>query len=177
MRPEDLSQYLEVFPEWRDRLEHEIPEKIAVLSPSSAQLDIVRLLFPGAEIKSLTADDWDLNQEGTEDFDLILAMNVFMYSSDPWKWFKNVFSRCKYFWMQDVIRTQRAPDGHLGTDGDHQRFSYRPEACALTPDACELSSGVGDRAIEFVVYESSSEFDKRKGQPGQSFLLFLRGDL
>lgn len=77
-------------------------------------------LFPGA--KNLPRWKWDLNKPGKKRFDLLVACNVFMMSSDPEKWFRNVFASCRYFLLQDVVYRKRDALQELGRDGDTMRY-------------------------------------------------------
>jgi hypothetical protein len=98
----------------------------AVLSPLHGRA-VSRLrggelkLFPRAT--AISHRDWDLNEPGVRDFDLIVAANVFMYSGRPREWFDNVLARCAYFLLLDLVRRKRAPDQELGDDGDAMRYA------------------------------------------------------
>lgn len=90
-------------------------KRIALLSPT-----LEHQLFPGAT--SLSQRRWDLQDPGRQSFDLIVAANVFMYSSEPELWFRNVLSSCKYLLLLDVVRRRRGPE-EFGADGDRMRYS------------------------------------------------------
>jgi hypothetical protein len=90
---------------------------VAILSPGDAE----RQLFPAAT--SLPYWRWNLDRPNRRRFDLIVASNVFMYSSDPARWFRHVLGSCRFFLLLDLIRRQRSPEGELGRDGDRVRFA------------------------------------------------------
>src|SRR3990167_5550836 len=136
MRPEDLEQYRQHFPHWTKLLwemigaESERQFGIGLLSGDTAQYNVLSDCF-GQEVAcvDVTRRDWDLNEPGRVNFDLIVGMNVFMYSPDPDLWFRNVFARCRFLWIQDPVCGKRGPvelgDGPTG-DGDAMRYGFDP---------------------------------------------------
>lgn len=170
MKDCDLREYEKVFPRWEEKVRGQI-HRILLLSPSGEQRHLINRLFPGAYVAELSHTQWDLNHPGQEDWDLIGAMNVFMCSPDPTLWFKHVLSRCKYFWIQDLIRARRnGAEECAKADGDLTRYCYLPAVTANIPDAYDLSR-FSDRLVDFHTYVST-------GQDGAlSFLMSLKGDL
>lgn len=124
MRPEDLEQYRIHFPYWA-QLVGDIRD-ICLLSGDGPQEQALWDVFPSARVSNVHRNTWDLNNPGQWDYDLIVGMNVFMYSPDPDLWFRNVFARCRYLWIQDPVCAKRGEvecgDGPNG-DGDSTRFS------------------------------------------------------
>jgi hypothetical protein len=103
---------------------------LAVLSPRHGPV-VSRIrrselaLFPNAT--ALSRREWDLDDPGPSDFDLVVAGNVFMYSPRPRQWFENVLERCAYLLLLDLVRRKRAEDSELGSDGDCMRYAIGGE--------------------------------------------------
>lgn len=176
MRKEDVEQYNIHLPVWANALNTSV-KKVCLLSGDPEQESILKRCFPRATVVRRDVNDWDLNEEGREKFDLIVAMNVFMYSTDPSTWFKNVLAKCKYFWVQDLICGQRGstdevangPDG----DGDNMRYSVTPLLKARYEHAYDISRHQ-DRLIRLVAYK----LDVPEHLPyGLSYIAFMKGDL
>ena len=175
MRPEDLEQYRIQFPSWAAAINHEV-RRVCVLSGDGQQLDIMRELFPAAEVGNCTREMWDLNERGRSNHSLIVAMNVFMYSPDPDLWFSNVFRQCQYLWVQDPVCGRRGAvelgDGPTG-DGDAMRYGFDPLLKTRLPHGYDLSKHQ-ERLIRLCAYR----LDVPKDLPyGLSHMAFLRGDL
>lgn len=100
-----------------------------VLSPCGQEQAMLSRLFPGAQVSTRSREQWDLMQESTEDvrWDLAVACNTFMYSTDPSRWLENLATWCRYLAIQDNARSRRMPDRYCGWgpggDGDCSRFS------------------------------------------------------
>jgi hypothetical protein len=185
MRQEDLEQYKIHFPHWA-RLTGLRRASVCLLSGDTPQEHVLRNAFmqavdwdpwDGPDVINLGRDEWDLNQPGTRDFDVIVAMNVFMYSSDPLLWFGHVLSRCKWFWVQDPVCGQRGRGTELGDgpqgDGDSMRFSAGNLFRARIEDAYDLARHQ-DRIHRLVAYR----LNVGDHVPyAMSYMAMLRGDL
>lgn len=120
-----MMMYKKVFPKWKEELPYEFLT-IGLLSPNSEQVEYIQSLFPQAKCSSLYFHNWDLNKRERYKFDLIVAMNVFHYSTDPETWFENIFCSCRVFWMQDINSRKRGKNGEeLCGDGDSVRYYYK----------------------------------------------------
>lgn len=174
MRPEDISVLEQTLTKWKGQVEN--IQEICMLSPCVEESILVQKIFPDAWITESTQSDWDLFEPGRRDYDLIVACNLFMYSRDPEKWFSNVLARCRYFWIQDLIRSWRCDASECadgpGGDGDVMRFSIPPTHMARVDHAYDLTR-LGDKIVDFVAYPTRGRPDK----DALSFLMFLRGDL
>jgi hypothetical protein len=153
--PEDYAQLRAISP-----LLNALPN-LGVLSPTHGRArsrvrDSELRLFPKAT--ALSRDEWDLNQPGTRQFDLLIAANVFMYSSRPEQWFANVLARCAGFVLIDLVRRKRAVDNEFGADGDCMRYaigSERPRVAEFF-DLAQLDGQIlGWRTF----YGGANEFD------------------
>jgi hypothetical protein len=152
---EDYEQLRAVSPLVRD-----LPN-VAVLSPRHGPI-VSRIrkselsLFPKAT--ALSRRQWNLDEPGTRDFDLLIAANVFMYSRRPRQWFENALSRCAYLLLLELVRRRRGADGEFGPDGDCMRYAIgdqRPRVADFF-DLGALDGGVvGWRTF----YGGANEYD------------------
>lgn len=176
MRSEDIAAMRLMFGDWKSKTSGVC--NIAILSPSHQEIQLLKELFPEARVTELQQEDWDLNDPGKCDFDLILACNVFMCASQPRVWFENILNRCKYFWIQDNIRAWRTEDrelgGRSGRDNDVMRFSMPPDHMARIEEAYDLTE-LSHCTEEFYAYPVPGRVDK--GKDAEAFLMFLRGRL
>lgn len=174
MRPEDIVALDNNFPRWKSKTDN--ISEIGVLSGGQVEYDILQKLFPDAWITEIAQKDWNLFEDGDKDYDLIVACNVFMYSTDPEKWFLNVLKRCKYFWIQDLIRSWRTDLSECacgpGGDNDVMRFTKPPEHLARVDHAYDLNK-LSDKIVDFVTYPTRGRPDK----DALSFLMFLKGEV
>jgi hypothetical protein len=103
-------------------------EQLKQLAPGLKGLGPIALLSPTLEgqifpqATALSRRRWDLKDRGKQNFDIIVAANVFMYSADPELWFRNVLSSCKYLVLLDIVRRRRGP-GEFGSDRDCMRYA------------------------------------------------------
>lgn len=168
----DMETYLAHFPGWRAALGD--VGKICLLSPDKKQVQLVQLLFPAAAITTIGQDEWNLDSpvcRGDVNYDLIFAANVFMYSRNPRLWFENVLARCRYFWIQDLVRGQRMTDRELGSDGDSCRYSRKSHGITVHEGVPSFDlSCFDDRILEYETYVC--------GSTGKSlhFVASIRGD-
>lgn len=174
MRQEDVDMINKTFPKWKESTGQ--VNTVGILSPCARELEIINKIFPDVWITELNEKDWDLFSPGQDEYDLLIACNVFMYSKDPAIWFKHVFAKCKYFWMQDLIRSWRSDECECacGPNGDRDvmRFTYPPNYLARVNHAFDLRL-LSDRIINFIPYQTPG----RPGKDALSFLLCLKGDL
>jgi hypothetical protein len=129
-----------------------------------------RKIFPRA--MRLPRRRWNLNLPDSRRFDLLVAANVFMYSPDPARWFRNVLASCKYFLLLDVVRRRRSENNEFGTDGDRMRYAVGD---APTRTATQFDLGVlGDRLLGYRTYYGGANAHDDKPL---HVLALLRGDL
>ncbi len=142
-------------------------KRIGVFSPIR---EGERRIFPGAT--GLPRRRWDLNQPGRRRFDLLVASNVFMYASDPERWFRHVFASCKYFLLLDLVGRRRGPDSEFGADGDCMRYRIG-DACPRVEGFFDLNT-FGDRLLGFRTFTGGANpFDEAP----LHFMAVFRGDL
>src|SRR5262249_37194298 len=102
----------------------------------------------------------------------IVASNVFMYGSDPARWFRHVLGSCRYLLLLDLIRRKRSAHGELGRDGDRMRYQlgdHRPRV----ENAFDLAK-LDERLLGYRTFHGgANEFDEH---PLHVVGLF-RGDL
>jgi hypothetical protein len=167
MTPEDYEQLRAISPFLDD-----LP-RVGALSPRHGRaVSRVRdgefKLFPKA--KPISRRQWDLNEPGTREFDLLIAANVFMYSSRPWQWFENVLARCSYFLLIDLVRRKRAADDEFGPDGDCMRYAIGDERPRVA-DFFDLAVLGGQVLGWRTFYGGANEFDHSP----MHFMALLRG--
>ena len=131
-----LLKFKEIFPSWKSEIKN--IKFIGLLSPYYNQYQFFKEIFPDSKIIVLDRNSWDLNNQKPFKFDLISASLVFMYSPSPEKWFSNVLSSCKYFWIHDLIQRSRSDSAILGPDGDAMRFSLSPDYISDNEQAYDL---------------------------------------
>jgi hypothetical protein len=157
MTPFDAKRMSEVYPLWRAKcgVEDGRPARIAVLSPSEAELAIMRRCFPGSRIIGLTERDWTLPGPAPDRYDVIEMANVLMYSPQPEAWLDSLLSSCRELWMEEPVWRKRA-DGELGSDGDSCRLSFPPlfEARA---GGFDVRKRLGERCVEWDMFEHPTE--------------------
>lgn len=175
MRREDYEQYSAHFREWAS-LATDV-RSVALLSGNGEQESIMRGVFPAASVRNVTRAEWDLSLPGSHSYDLIAAMNVWMYSPDPDLWFRNVLARCRHLWIQDLTCGQRSGRGEVADgpdgDGDCMRYSVSPLLRARYEHAYDLAAHQ-ERLVRLVAYR----LDVPAHLPyGLSFMAYLRGDL
>lgn len=127
-------------------------------------------LFPTAV--GVTRRQWDLDEPTGLAFNLLVAANVFMYSSSPARWFRNAFAACSYLLVLDLVRRQRSASSELGLDGDSMRYAVGDDEPRVA-SRFRLES-LGDRLLGYLTYPGgANEFD-----PDPLHLVALvRGDL
>jgi len=134
VRQIDADVMMRTLPVWA----HSIGDikNIAASSPTNVELDILKTMFPSANIESFDKNQWNLdNVPLTEKkFDLYWANAVFMCAKDPALWLKNVFSACENAWIADMIEGWRCgPNGSelALNDGDVMRYHVQEERAAF----------------------------------------------
>jgi hypothetical protein len=167
MTPEDYEQLREISPFFDD-----LPS-VGVLSPRHSRVvsrvrDSELRLFPMA--KAISRRQWDLNDPGSREFDLLVAANVFMYSPSPWQWFEHVLARCSYFLLVDLVRRKRAADDEFGPDGDRMRYAIGDEQPRVA-DFFDLVLLDGQVLGWRTFYGGANEFDESP----MHFMALLRG--
>jgi len=153
----------EIFYQWKVEIPE--PKYIALLSPFYYQYIFFKELFPNSKIFVFDIKSWNINDSKNFNFDLISASSVFMYSSNPHKWFKNIFKCCKFFWIQDLIDSKRSKEGILGADGDKARFSFSPALISSYPYSFDLAvfkNRIND-FVDFPVGDTLHFFSSFKG--------------
>ena len=151
-----------------DQLARDLPEigRIGILSPGPPELKI----FPKAT--AIPRWRWNLDKPNARRFDLIVAANVFMYSSDPPLWFRHVLASCRYFLLLDLVRRKRSREGELGPDRDRMRYAlgrHRPRI----EHGFDLGQ-LDDRILGYRTYHGgANEFDEEP----LHFVALFRGDL
>lgn len=142
-------------------------DRLGVFSPIK---DGERKLFPKATW--LPRRKWDLNRPSKKRFDVLIASNVFMYSPDPARWFRNVMASCKYLLILDPIRRKRTAESELGSDGDQVRFSVGDEQPRI--DHIFDLQALGDRLLAYkTFYGGSSPND----EDPMHVVALIKGDL
>lgn len=127
-------------------------------------------VFPGAT--ALPRRRWDLNEPGTDEFDLIVASSVLMYSADPARWFGNVLAACGCFLLIDLVRRRRREDSEFGGDADCMRYAIGGERPRV--DRFFDLDALGDRVLGFrTYYGGASAHD----DDPLHLIAILRGDL
>ena len=150
MVPEDFEQIQKQFSNWKDPSIKEI----TLLSPNEEQYQLIKKIFSKANITVYTIKSWKLDYPNKRHYDLICAMNVFMYSKRPILWFENVLNYCRYFWLQDLINRYRNKEGQpiqLGNDGDSMRYSFSPNIQSTFEGAFDLAV-FKEKIIDFHAY-------------------------
>lgn len=141
-------------------------KRVALLSPSPEECR----LFPHATI--LSYKDWDLNQAKPHyRFDLIIASNVFHYSSNPAQWFKSVLASCRVFLMADIVSRKRSKESEFASDGDSIRYRIG-DAIPNDSHFFDLNT-LGDRLLGYEVYDGGSNCYGKSVQ----LLALIKGDL
>jgi hypothetical protein len=127
-------------------------------------------LFPAAT--HLSRRRWDLNDPSDRRFDVLVAVNVFMHSPNPARWFRNVLASCRWFVLLAPVRRRRSETSEYGPDADRVRYAIGSER-TRTDESFDLTS-LGDRLLAWKTFRGSpTEYDK---EPVQVVAL-LRGDL
>jgi len=129
-----------------------------MLSPNEEQYQLIKKIFPNANIRVYTIKSWNLDKPNKRHYDLICAMNVFHYSKQPLLWFDNVLNSCRYFWLQDLINRYRSTkEGlQLGNDGDSMRYSFSPNIHSSFEGAFDLAL-FKERIIDFHAYPTKGQ--------------------
>lgn len=174
MRAEDIAAMELHFTKWAEELKD--VKNIGLLSPSHQEVDLLKRLFPDAWQTVLSQRAWNLNNPGTENFDLIVACNVFLCADDPDLWFRNVLDRCRRFWIQDNIRAWRRDEcelgGRSGDDNDIMRYSMPPDHVARIDNSYDLRR-LSESTLNFVAYPAPG----RPNLDSEAFLMNLQGKL
>jgi hypothetical protein len=115
---------------------------------------------------------WDLNRPSRRRFDVLVAANVFMYSPDPARWFRNVLASCRWFLLVDPVRRRRSEVDEFGTDGDGMRFAVGSERPRI--DGFFDLGSFGDRLLAWrTYYGGANPFDDAP----LHVVALIRGDL
>lgn len=101
-------------------------KSICILSPTKQETDLLRALFPQAEIAESNKTLWNVEDNKSETkYDLTIAANVFMGVKQVSIAIENIMASTKHFILQDLIRSWRNGDRELAVeDGDITRFSF-----------------------------------------------------
>lgn len=142
-------------------------ERVGVFSPIK---EGEKTLFPKAT--GLPRWKWDLNKPSRKRFDVLLAANVFMYSPDPDRWFRNVLASCNYFIMLDLIRRRRDENSEFGSDKDCMRYGVREER-PRTDEFFDLHT-LGDRLLSYKTFFGGSN---PTDEAPVHVLALIKGDL
>lgn len=140
MKNENLSNLREAWSEWKslfDKSPEKIINSVAVLSPSYGELKLLKELFDG-DVVVLNKNDWDLNYENNNQYDLIVCSNIFVYSNDPTLWFSNVLKSCKFLWIYDIAAGKNGIGLEYFSEGEKCRFKLNPWFNSDYSDAYDL---------------------------------------
>jgi hypothetical protein len=135
----------------------------------SRKRDNVGYLFPRAT--HLSRRRWDLDEPSERRFDVLVAVDVFMYAKDPARWFRNVLASCRWFVMLAPVRRRRSDGSEYGSDGDRVRFAIGPDRTRTEP-SFDLTS-LGDRLLAWRTFPGGA--DAYDDEPIHAVALF-RGD-
>ena len=127
-------------------------------------------VFPNAT--ALSRRRWNLDARGTDEFELIVASSVLMYSGEPARWLSNIFAVCEYFLMIDLVCRRRRADSELDDDGDSMRFAIGDARPRI--ELFFHLSALGDRLLAFRTCDGGA--NAHDDQPLHLIALF-RGDL
>lgn len=169
MRDEDAINIKEVINELKNS--HPNIKKIGEFSGQDNRYGLTRHAYPEAQYVDIPEKSWNLLEPGKADYDLLLAANTWMYSTNPSLWFTNALARCKLLIIQDLIRAKRGPE-ELGDDGDSMRYCMLPQHVARYPGAFDLNV-FKDRMVSFRTYDGPSG----SGKDCYKFVIVLKGDL
>lgn len=137
-------------------LRHRPPRDVLLLSPSMADVMLVRKQFAKTRVFIATRRTWDLNHPfpAKGKMDPVIASNVFHYSKDPAVWFRNVLNMTDCFILQDLVSRRRsaASDG-LCEDGDSMRYCYRAKQVESDFAAAYDLSALQDSILFFEEFE------------------------
>lgn len=144
--------------------EHPFPStgRGLLLCPSSQEIAAVMKLLPRWSFDILEQKDWDLMNPYSGDvrYDIALMCNMFMYSSDPMRWLKNLAGAVDLLVVQDVIRCPRMPDAELGSDGDSYRYSFPSQDELPRIDGFDLEAALGDGILRVAFYSDDGNGDR-----------------
>lgn len=169
MRGEDIDAMALKWPEWVGYAGR--VTSVCSIDPSGDEQHLIDRFWPDAEHNYIQRSGWDLGNPSDRTWDIVVVSNVFMASTDPELWFRNVLASCRFLFIQDGIRGKRGErQGELGDDGDEMRYSYPPEAQASLPTAYDMRK-LGDRVVGFHHYPLD-----HKGA-AVHFVACIRGDL
>jgi hypothetical protein len=139
---------------------------IAMLSPDYGQYDILRsIVEKDVKIKQLYFKDWNLYNKNKNNYDVIIASHVFMYSKDPKLWFANVLDSCKYLWINDSINRYLGDNGdqlNISDDNgnnnpDNMRFDYLPNYRSMFNNSYDISKY---EISDIEIFDGSPENDR-----------------
>ena len=126
---EDLEQYKIFWTKFLKEYGRDI--KTVAIHSAAEERVIFDEIFKEKNIYNLNKKNWNLNEEITVTFDLIIFNNIIMYSKNPERWLKNIFNSCKFVIIQDVIDRKRNDDDKgmlsqlsLADSGDSMRYSF-----------------------------------------------------
>jgi len=153
---------------------------VLLLSPHLDDVRLVRTLFPLARLHASRAEFWNLYRpfpvRGAK-FDLIIASNVFHYSSDPALWFNHVLDVTDWLLVQDLIarRRSRSSGSGLGHDGDTMRYMYSRRGVYSDYIGAYDLSALDDRMVYFTEYKGGvNEFHYSPENTPRHFCAILR---
>ena len=126
---EDLEQYKIFWTKFLKEYGRDI--KTVAIHSAAEERVIFDEIFKEKNIYNLNKKNWNLNEEITVTFDLIIFNNIIMYSKNPERWLKNIFNSCKFVIIQDLIDRKRNDDDEgmrsqlsLADSGDSMRYSF-----------------------------------------------------
>lgn len=154
--------------------------KILLLSPSTADINLVNHYFPSAIYFATDYFVWDLNfafPVANVEFDLVIVSNVFMYSPNPTQWFENVMAISRYILVQDLISRKRSNlYPYLGNDGDSIRFEFASRGVKSDFDGAYNLDNVGAYCLDFESYPGiKNEYYTEGDSPPIHFVFLLSG--
>jgi len=131
--------------------------------PSPQEIELVMRMLPQWTFDIIERKDWDLMDEYRTDegYDMALMCNMFMYSTDPGRWLKNLSKTVGILIVQDVIRCPRMPDSEFGSDGDSSRFAFPSHGeFPRTAEYFDIEQAVGDGIKKVIFYSDNGNGDR-----------------
>jgi hypothetical protein len=153
--------------------------RIIFCSPDNREIELFKKYLSPGEIIVTDINSWDIDTGSYPiSSDLVVACSVFMSTREPEKWFRNVLSNTRYFFMLDHCIAYRGnKEGEVAhLTGDHMRYTCPPVMISKFSGAFNLNSLL-PRNFEVQAFNVPSECGIEGYETGISFISLIKGDL
>jgi len=142
MTGKDAEVYIQLFYKWAEKRKNDKISRILVVNPDPMQESVMKAVFPGSNVVSLSYPTVNLDTGDLHgNYDIVFISNTLMCSGDPGKWIMNALNCSREVWIQELVRAWRESNSELSPlTGDICRFTFPKRNEISRVDGYDLES-------------------------------------